>query len=701
MFPRPIRVLLFPLLAVQLLHAAARIEQLSPTSWLIGNQFVERVISFSPHNGLETESLRYSVTGRDFLISGHGHNDGAGEFSFDENNHALTGAHSFKLRGFHAASLAGGKLLQVDLTGVNQELEVSVFYAVYDEQPAVRKWLTVTNRTPKSVSLSHLCFETLSAGPGTASELRVSGGYGSTPRELFFTGRVSDPAVFIRNATTGEGFAIVNEAPGYLKRTEVGSGWSERFLVMYDTDLFPFGRTLAPGETFESARCSLIFFADNHGLNDSRWVVPSYAANILTRRTSTAQPPWIFNTWEPFLRNINQETVKELAPIARQMGLDIFTIDDGWQAEYGANDWDRTRFPDGYSGTKAILDANHLRLGLWVPLAAISTKAPDYRAHPDWVCRDASGSPKFTQTAAGQQAVMCLGSGYRELALHRLNDLVEQFHPAYIKVDLTTVFNAYGEQPGCYATNHSHHNWPESLTQIYAALQFIGEQLHQTHPEVLVDYTFELWGEKHLIDPGLLRAADLDWLSNVNDTEAGSGGPLNARMLLYTRAASIPVETMLIGNLRAPTPDIEEHFATAIGSGPLFLGDLRALSPQQRAWYAAKIDWFKTLRSRFQLNDSFFPLGSWRQPNAASWDGFARFSQTGGGIVVLFRNKSAAGTAQIQFPAPPGASYDAKSIFTGQVIGQVSAADLTNGWSVKFSADHEVEVLELARSNAQ
>lgn len=113
----------------------------------------------------------------------------------------------------------GGQLLRVDLSNARAHLDVSVFYAVYDDHPAIRKWITVTNRGTTATYLKRFCFETLTASPGPVSDLEVSGGYGGTPRELFFTGRASDPAVFIRNAKTGQGFAILNEAPGYLKRT--------------------------------------------------------------------------------------------------------------------------------------------------------------------------------------------------------------------------------------------------------------------------------------------------------------------------------------------------------------------------------------------------------------------------------------------------------------------------------------------------
>jgi alpha-galactosidase len=691
------RLPLFILIAVlscNAARAAAEAKKLGTSRWSIGNEFIERIITFDPSNGLETESLRYKATGRDFISPNREH---AGEFSFQADGHELAGRSAFVLRGSTISSIDRGKLLKIDLSNSEAQIDVSVFYVAYDNHPAVRKWLRVTNRGTKPVYLSHFCFETLSAGPGDAGDLDVSAGYGATPRELFFTGRVSDPAIFVRNPKTGEGFAIVNEAPGYLKRTEIGSGWSERFSVMYDTDLFPFSRTLNPDETFESAKSSLVFFVDGHGLLDSHWVLPQYAEQILRRRHGAGQPPWIFNTWEPFLRSINEQTVKELAQVAKEIGIDIFTIDDGWQSEYGSNEFDKARFPSGFPGVKSTLGSNNLRLGLWVPLAAISTAAPDYRAHPEWVCRDQSGAPKFTGTAAGQRAVMCLASGYRDLALNRLTKLIELYHPAYIKVDLTTVFNAYGEQPGCYATGHWHHGWAESLTRIYEALEYIGEQLYRKHPEVLVDYTFELWGEKHLIDPALLECADFDWLSNVRDAEPSDGGPLHARMLLYSRAPSIPTESMLIGNLRASVPSIEERFATEIGAGPLLLGDLRKLSQQERDSYAEKIRWYKALRSRMSLSDSFFPLGNWRQPNTASWDGFARLSRDSGGIVVLFRNQSGADSAEVRLPAPAGVIYHAKSIMTDEEIGQVSADDLTQGWKVKFPPGQDIEIIELDR----
>jgi alpha-galactosidase len=676
--------------------AYVRIEE-QGKRWLIGNDFVQRTVSFSGENGLRTESLLRKSSGTDFTAYGRQENQFGPEFSFSANGNHVDGHKSFSFGSAGTVALGDGQALRILLHDRKGMLDVAVYYAVFDRYPAIRKWIAVTNKSSSAITLTHLCFEALSVGPGAPGELQLSAGYGATPRELFFTGRASDAGMFLRNSKTGEGVSVINEAPGYLKRTEVGEGWREGLKVMYDTDLFPFERSVQPGETFESAKSSLVFFQDGHGFEDPGWAIPGYMSNVVMRRKGAYKPVWLYNTWEPFLRGINEQTVGELIPIAARMGMDVFTIDDGWQQEYGANEDNKANFPAGVDGVVKLLNEKGLGLGLWVPLAAVSIKTAEYKEHPEWACRDREGRPKFTQTASGTQAVMCLGSGYRDAALRRLNDVVARYHPRYLKIDLTTVFNTYGEEPGCNAPGHLHKSWAESLDRIYEGLQYIGEHFHQAHPDVLVDYTFELWGEKHLIDAALLGCADLDWLSNVSDASAGDAGPVQARTLLYQRALSIPVETMLIGNLRAATGSIEERLGVAMGSGPVLLGDLRKLSEAGQDSYGKWIRWYKEFRNRVALPDSFFPQGSWQQPGQKHWDGFARLSRESDGLVVLFRNASGASAATVKAPAPTGARYDALSILDGRKLGEVSAADLTAGWTARFDTTRTVTIVELKR----
>ena len=662
-------------------------------AWTIENGAIRRVLSFSSSFGLVTTRLS-ALDPKVELVSatpaGFVH-----EFSFRCNDQLYSGSgQDFELAG--DAIIGSG--LTVPLRHRSLPLEVSVVYRVYGDHPAIRKHLVIRNTGSDRLGLSHLIIESLAIALGPENEVTLLTQYGAIPREIFYTGRSEDAALLLANGRTGNGIAIVSEVPGNMKRTEIG-GWDDpdhvRINIMYDTDIMPFERSLAPGESFTTASVSLVPFRNGDGHNDPRWLVPSYTSKILERRINEHGPPWIYNTWEPFQRTINHDLALDLIDAAGAMGMDIFTIDDGWQQEYGENTVNMTAFPGGLEPTIAAVEAKGMRLGLWIPIASVGSSTAVYRKHPDWAALDQDGNAKITGTAAGPKAVMCMASPYRDAAAARIIDAIDRFHLAYVKLDLTTVFNAYGEAPGCWAKGHNHGNWAESLNLIYEGISYVTGKIYEKHPDVLLDLTFELWGQKHVIDAGLLAAGDLDWLSNVDDNAPDSAGPRQARQLLYQRAASIPAECMLIGNLHAEQSSIQERFATAIGSAPLFLGDLRKLSAADRQWYREKIAWFKKLRGATMISESFFPLGSWMQTSPTAWDGFARLARSGSGVVVLFRNKAEPPEAVVQVPQAPEAHYALRSIITGKNLGTFNKEDWQRGVRIRFPDIAPVEIIEV------
>jgi alpha-galactosidase len=674
-------------------------------AWTIGNSLVERVVQFDQH-GFYTTSWRNKVTGTDFIrkttARGLSQFPFGFEFSFQANGHTLRGAETvasspWMLIGAEVRDVApAGKRLEVRLMRESNPIEVVVSYAVYEGHPVIRKWLIITNRGSATVTLTRLAFEDAGLVPGKPDEMQVSAFYGIQPREIFFTGRAEDTAIVSRNSRSAEGFVVMNGAPGWTKRTEM-TGWGEGVKAMYDTDIFPFERQLEPGESFTTAASDVAAFAEGRDLQDPRWVLPGFTSAVLMRKGTDYQPPWIYNTWEPFERSVNENIAKDLISVAQKMGLDIFTIDDGWQQDYGENRVNRTAFPGGLGPIRQAVENGGMRLGLWAPLAAISPNTRVYREHPEWACRDEQGRIKTTGTMAGEQVVMCLASPYRDDAARRLSGLVTEFNLKYVKIDLTTVFNAYGEAPGCWAQGHYHHDWAESLERIYEGIQYVTGRVYREHPNVLLDLTFELWGQKHVIDYGLLNAGDLDWLSNVDDSDPSAAGPLQARTLLYQRSLAIPTETMLIGNLHADMDPIEERFATAIGAGPLFLGDLRKLTSDQQSWYAEKIQWFKRLRREVRINEGFFPLGAWLQPGAAHWDGFARLGRQGEGLAVVFKNGSGVEQVNLRLPMLADGPYRIRSVMTGEALGAFSGEQLKAGLNVKLPQKHTVEILEIRK----
>ena len=677
----------------------------SHKTWVIENGSILRRIVFEPAKGLYTEQMSDLEMRADYIrpqtvqLDASGWSFMAQEFIFRCNNQPCSGTGgNFDLVDAHEQATERGKTLTVRLRHKSLPLEVSVVYAVYNVHAAIRKHLILRNTGSDPLHLSHLNIEAIGVSLGPENETTLLTQYGTVPREIFYTGRSEDAGLLLANGRTGTGIAIISEVPGYMKRTEIG-GWDDpervRIGVLYDTDLMPFERTLAGGEEFRTASASLITYRNGDGFHDPRWRIPSYTSDVLMRRVNHQGPPWIYNTWEPFERGINHDIVMQLLDVASDMGMDIFTIDDGWQQEYGENAVNLTSFPGGLKSIRDAVEEKGMRLGLWIPVAAIGRSTAAYRAHPEWASLDRDGNAKTTSTMGGDKVVMCMATAFRDVAADRINDAIEQFHLAYVKLDITTIFNAYGEAPGCWAKGHDHHNWAESLNMIYEGIAHMTDRIYAKHPDVLLDLTFELWGQKHVIDAGLLAAGDLDWMSNVDDRTPDSAGPIQARQLLYQRAASMPVESMLIGNIHAELPTIQESFATAIGSAPLLLGDLRKLSAADRQWYHEKIAWFKALRKGTRISESFFPLGASTQPFAAAWDGFARLAHSGEGVIALFRNKSDATAATVQLPLMPEGKFRLHSVITGNDLGIFGSSDWKRGWLIKFPPASPVEVLEV------
>lgn len=677
----------------------------SRKAWVIENNSILRRVVFRPDKGLYTEQLSDLETRADYILPQTVHLDASGwsfmaaEFSFQCNKQVCSGmGPNFDLLDAHEETTSNRKALTIRLHHRSLPLEVSVVYSVYNGHAAIRKHLVLRNTGTDALHLSHLNIEAVGVSLGPENETTLLTQYGTVPREIFYTGRSEDAGLLVANGRTGTGIAIISEVPGYMKRTEV-SGWDDpdrvRIGVLYDTDLMPFERTLAGGEEFKSASASLIAYRNGSGFQDPHWRIPSYTSEVLMRRVNQQGPPWIYNTWEPFERGINHDIVMQLLDAASAMGMDVFTIDDGWQEEYGENAVNLTSFPGGLKSIQDAVEEKGMRLGLWIPVAAIGRSTAEYQAHPEWASLDRDGNAKTTSTMGGEKVVMCMATAFRDAAADRIIDAIEQFHLAYVKLDITTIFNAYGEAPGCWAKGHDHHNWAESLNMIYEGIGHMTGRIYAKHPDVLLDLTFELWGQKHVIDAGLLAAGDLDWMSNVDDRTPDSAGPIQARQLLYQRAASMPVESMLIGNIHAELPTIQESFATAIGSAPLLLGDLRKLSAADRQWYHQRITWFKTLRKKIPISQSFFPLGASTQPSSADWDGFARLAHSGEGVIALFRNKSQATEAAVQLALMPAGQFRVRSIITNDDLGAFASSDWKRGVTIKFPPRSPVEVLEL------
>src|ERR1700743_708919 len=131
-------------------------------NWTIGNDRIERTISFDPTSGLVTQGVTDLTTHTKFILPAKRH---APEFSFTCNGQTLNGT-TFRLIKADQDSLPDGKSLTVRLQSKTVPLEVLVVYRVYNGHPAIRKWLVLKNAGSTPLQFSHLNIEAIAPAVG-------------------------------------------------------------------------------------------------------------------------------------------------------------------------------------------------------------------------------------------------------------------------------------------------------------------------------------------------------------------------------------------------------------------------------------------------------------------------------------------------------------------------------------------------------
>jgi alpha-galactosidase len=154
--------------------------------------------------------------------------------------------------------------------------------------------------------------------------------------------------------------------------------------------------TLAPGGSFETLRTFVAVHRGDHfeTLADYRRLMVKQGFVMPEAGPDAFRPIWC--AWG-YGRGFTTTQVEATLPIARRLGFGWAVIDDGWQVAEG--DWVPvpSKFPGGDADMKALVDRIHaagLRAQLWwAPLAA-DPGSRTYREHPDWLLRNANGTPR-------------------------------------------------------------------------------------------------------------------------------------------------------------------------------------------------------------------------------------------------------------------------------------------------------------------
>ncbi len=256
------------------------------------------------------------------------------DFQFEFGGEIYSGNSNWKLINIEAStdSLKGNGAI-VSLQSGDDKLQVSIKFLLYPNLPVIRKSLIVKNLGVEESALESVDVERFSVtGYQPTTFSWVYSDYGRRRSIGPYEGNMQDALLIVHNMDWEAGILIGNEATGVLKRTsvfwespEISAGLTNKYAR------FPFRKWIKPGETFETPQVFTMVYNKQREPNEIlNLTLPDFVRKHMGIRLSELdeKPTFVYNTWNPFKKDINEKLIMELADAAASAGMKEFVIDD-------------------------------------------------------------------------------------------------------------------------------------------------------------------------------------------------------------------------------------------------------------------------------------------------------------------------------------------------------------------------------------
>ena len=105
----------------------------------------------------------------------------------------------------------------------------------------------------------------------------------------------------------------------------------------------------------------------------------------------------LLNNWEATYFDFDEKKLTDLFGGAKELGVDLFLLDDGWfgnkyprkDDRAGLGDWQetKTKLPHGLGYLVEQAEAKGIKFGIWIEPEMVNPKSELYEKHPDWILK--------------------------------------------------------------------------------------------------------------------------------------------------------------------------------------------------------------------------------------------------------------------------------------------------------------------------
>ena len=354
------------------------------------------------------------------------------------------------------------EVLTLKLTDKDNNVRLELIYCVYSDTDVITRTARLLNDGDGDIKIRKIMSTQLDLDPGDYVFTTFTGAWA---REMKKTDMSVSSARLVNSSFTGNSS---NRANPFVMISKRGS--NEEYGDVYGFNLIysgnhyesveksPFGKVrflsginptafewkLSKGESFLTPEAVMTY--SSMGYNGMSGQMHDFVSkHILRGPWKDRLRPVLLNSWEASYFKISESKLLRLARKAKEAGIELFVMDDGWFGERNDDttslgDWfaDTKKLPGGIKGICNKVRALGLDFGIWVEPEMVSRESGLYLAHPDW----AMEIPGKDHSEGRNQMVLDLAS--EEVQDHLIRVMSHVFSSAeisYVKWDMNRNFS--------------------------------------------------------------------------------------------------------------------------------------------------------------------------------------------------------------------------------------------------------------------
>lgn len=423
-----------------------------------------------------------------------------------------------------------------------------------------------------------------------------------------------NPFMVLKRPTADEhqgeviGFSLIYSG-NFLIQAEVDTHTNTRVLVGINPAGFDW--KLDVNESFQTPEAVMVY--SEQGLNGmSQTFHKLYQKRLARGYWRDKERPILNNNWEATYFDFTEERLVEIAGKAKECGVELFVLDDGWFGERsndraGLGDWvaNPERLANGIVGLADKIEKLGMKFGLWFEPEMVNKDSDLYREHPDWII----SVPGRNESHGRYQYV--LDFSRKEIVDHIYNmmaKILSEAKVSYIKWDMNrSITECFSKALPADRQGEVFHRYILGVYDLY-------ERLTSTFPEVLFESCASGGGR---FDPGMLYYAPQGWASDDSDA-------VERLKIQYGTSFCYPISS--IGSHVSVIPNHQVYRNTPLHTraNVAYFGtfgyelDLNKLTEDEIDEVKKQINFMKKYRSTLQFG-TFYRLKSPFEGNETVW----------------------------------------------------------------------------------